>query len=180
MTADNKTPRSAESTANDRFAAAKAARAAAVARQADRREGAERERDDDLGGPKLKLSVGGTIEGHHLYWANDENAAIEDLLMEGFDFVATDEVSRGSDLVSDLDLSNRISRYVGERSDGSALRAYLMKCPQDIWDRRKEREQRQVNSWESEIREGRMQPQKGSGNYTPKGYESRLDTNSKV
>lgn len=168
------------SATNDRFAQAKANRQAAIAkRDAEGRDPAEREREDDTGGHRLKLSVIGTIPGHHMYWENDEDGKIEQLLFEGFDFVEPGEVHRAADLVADMDLSNRVSRYVGRREDNSPLRAYLMKVPQEIWDKRKEREQRQANDWDKQIREGRMQP-KGRDEYVPKGYESKLETNSKV
>lgn len=172
-------PKTSEATAEDRFAQAKAARAAAIAIRDKDRTGAEREREPDLGGPRLKLSVGGTIPGHHLYWENDEDGKIEQLLFDGFDFVATGEVRRSSDLVADLDLTDRISRYVGRREDGTALRAYLMKCPDEIWKQRKAREQLQVNQWEKQIREGRMKPSDRT-QYVPEGYESKLESNAAV
>ena len=163
----------------DRFSQVIAARKAMVQRDSERQDSAERDRGEDMGGLRLKLAVVGEIPGHHLYWANDESGQIEQLLYEGFDFVAPDEVRRASELVSDMDLSNRISRFVGQNADGSPLRAYLLKCPTDIWGKRKEREQWQANDWDRGIREGRMQP-KGRHEYTPAGYTSRLDTNSKV
>lgn len=171
----------ADKTAEDRFTRAKQSRDAAIARRdADRKSGVERERTPDLGGPALKLAVVGEIPGYHMYWENDEDGKIEDLIYQGFDFVARDEVRRGSDLVADMDLSDRISRYVGRREDGSPLRAYLMKCPNQLWDERQERQQRQVNDWDEQIRNGRMKAKADEGQYQPKGYESRLQTNSKV
>jgi len=169
----------ADNTANDRFTRAKQQRDAAILRDADRQKaGAVRERAPDLGGPQLKLSVIGEVPGHHMYWENDEDGKIEQLLYEGFDFVSPDEVRRGSDLVADMDLTNRISRYVGRHQDGSPLRAYLMKCPNEVWEQRQGRRQVQVNEWDEQIRSGRMKPQEGQ--YTPKGVTNRLETNSKV
>lgn len=170
-----------EATANDRFAQAKARREAsqAIAKRDSDRQGAKREREPDLGGQRLKLSVSGEITGHHMYWENDEDGKIEQLLFEGFDFVAPGEVHRASDLVADMDLANRISRYVGRREDGSPLRAYLLKCPNEIWEARKAREQSQANEWDEQIRNGRMKPQ-SSTEYVPQGYSSSLQTNAKV
>ena len=169
-----------ESSAEDRFTRAKQSRDAAIAkRDADRQKGgAVREREPDLGGQRLKLSVIGEIPGHHMYWENDEDGKIEQLLFDGFDFVSPDEVRRGSDLVADMDLTNRISRYVGRHQDGSPLRAYLMKCQDEIWAERQANSQRQVNDWDEQIRNGRMKAQ--DGQYVPKGYESKLQTNSRV
>ena len=171
-------PQSNTTAAPDRFTAAKLARAAAVKRDAERKD-APRERLPDLGGTRLKLSVIGTIPGHEMYWENDENGKIEQLLFEGFDFVAPGEVQRASDLVSDMDVSNRISRYVGRQEDGSPLRAYLMKCPKDIWEARQKASQAQASEWDDQIRNGRMKPQ-DNRQYTPQGYESSLATNAKV
>ena len=169
----------ADQTADDRFTRAKQQREAAIQRDADRQKsGAVRERAPDLGGPQLKLSVIGEVPGHHMYWENDEDGKIEQLLYEGFDFVSQDEVQRGSDLVADMDLTNRISRYVGRHQDGSPLRAYLMKCPNELWEQRQARTQRTVNDWDEQIRNGRMKPQEGQ--YTPKGYTNKFETNAKV
>lgn len=169
----------ADATANDRFTRAKQQRDAAILRDADRQKvGAVRERTPDLGGLQLKLTVIGEVPNHHMYWENDEDGKIEQLLYEGFDFVSPDEVRRGSDLVADMDLTNRISRYVGRHQDGSPLRAYLMKCPNELWDQRQARGQRAAQERDDQIRNGRMKPQ--ADQYVPKGYDSRLETNSKV
>lgn len=159
----------------DRFTIAKRARTAYLAQ----RDSAPREREPDLGGQKLRLSVTGEIPGHTMYWANDEDGKIEELLFEGFDFVEPGEVRRASDLVADMDLTNRVSRYVGRREDGSPLRAYLLKCPQDIWNARQEAGQRQANDWDEQIRSGKMKADAREGQYQPKGTESFLKTNSK-
>ena len=170
-----------DSTANDRFAQAKARRAAAetLRTQANGKPGVARERLEDLGGPQLKLTVRGGIPGYHLYWENDEDGKIEQLLFDGFDFVEPGEVQRGSDLVADMDLAHRVSRYVGRQQDGSPLRAYLMKCPEDLWERRKAASQRQVDEWDQQIRNGRMKPQDNT-QYVPTGTTNKLETNAKV
>lgn len=180
-TTSKSTPTAAASTSdNDRFALAKQRRIAAMEQQREQaRKGTTRERVPDLGGQRLKLSVQGSIPGHHLYWENDEDGRIEQLLFDGFDFVSPGEVQRAADLVADMDLANRISRYVGRQQDGSPLRAYLMKCPDEIWNARKGGEQAQVNAWDEQIRQGRMKPQDNT-QYTPQGVESYLKTNSKV
>ena len=181
MNTNSKSPtvNATEADSNDRFAQAKAARAQAIAVRDKDRSSATREREPDLGGQRLKLSVIGTIPGHTMYWENDEDGRIEQLLFDGFDFVIPGEVNRASDLVADMDLSSRISRYVGRREDGSPLRAYLMKCPDELWESRKRHEQTLTDERDREIREGRMQP-KDNKQYVPKGYASSLQTNSKV
>lgn len=169
-----------DSTANDRFAAAKARRQAAMSRDTSTESAQmQREREPDLGGHRLKLSVRGTIPGYTMYWENDEDGKIEELLYEGFDFVDPSEIGRASDIVADMDVANRVSRYVGRREDGSPLRAYLLKCPDEIWAQRKTRDQRQVDEWDNQIRNGRMKPQSPT-EYVPTGYNNQLLTNSKV
>lgn len=183
MTTETKpdTATAADATANDRFAQALSRRKAAIAsRDAARQQtGAVREREPDLGGQRLKLTVRGEIAGHHLYWENDEDGKIEQLLFDGFEFVAPEEVGRAADLVVDMDVSNRISRYVGRRQDGSPLRGYLMKCTDEVWERRKAADRRQVDEWDDQIRNGRMKPQSPT-EYVPAGYTSKLETNAKV
>lgn len=145
-------------------------------RQQSQRTEAERARDDEFGGIQLQLSVAGDIPGYHLYWENDDNGAIEKLLSEGFDFVTQDEIQqRKSLIVPDLDISSCISRFVkGRREDGTALRAYLLKCTDEIWAARESRRYRQCDEWDKSIREGTVQH--GDGRYKPKGTSIELDT----
>ena len=167
-------------TSNDRFALAKKAREAALAKRSGDRGEAARERTPDLGGQRLKLAVRGSVPGHVLYWENDENGKVENLLFEGFDFVTPGEVQRATDLVADMDLTNRISRFVGRQEDGSPLRAYLLKCPQAIWDERASVSQQIADERDASIRNRSMQPDSKEGRYIPAGYQSSLNTNSKV
>jgi len=122
-------------------------------RQSDRPE-AKRERPANFGGPRLKLSVIGEIPGFHLYWANDENAEVEQLLYEGFEFVTPDEVRMQSHIVEDKDVAARVSRFVGTKADGSPLRAYLLKCPDEVWAEREAARYAQADAWDGAIRAG--------------------------
>lgn len=154
----------------------RAAEGARVRRSHQRQEGA-RERDADLGGARLKLSVRGELPGFHLYWENDEDGAIEQLLYDGFEFVTPEEVQMTSAFVSDADLGHRISRFVGKKSDGSPLRAYLLKCPNEIWAEREKHRYAQADTWDSAIKAGRIQHDEGR--YTPKGVDISLNTQFK-
>jgi hypothetical protein len=145
----------------------------AVRRESDRAV-APRQRPQNLGGPRLKLNVMGEIPGFHLYWENDDEGAIEQLLYEGFEFVLPEEVRMQSHIVADKDVANRVSRYVGKKADGSPLRAYLMKCSDEIWaDRESDRYER-ANAWDNAIKQGKVQH--GDGRYKPKGVDISLDT----
>lgn len=154
-----------------------AVKGAAARREAERKSPA-RERKDTMGGMKLKLSVNGSIEGYHLYWENDEDGAIETLLYDGFEFVSQAEVNMEKAIVSDTDLGDRISRYVGAKSDGSPLRAYLLKCPENMWQDRENVRYKEADARDNDIRSRSSSPD--TGQYRPKGYATTLATNDKV
>lgn len=148
-----------------------AARAKAVRAERDRK-GADREREPVAGGLRLKMEVRGSIPGYHLYWENDQDGAIETLLFEGFEFVEPAEVQMQSAFVQDADLAHRVSRYVGRKEDGSPLRAYLMKCTDEIWRERESARYAQADAWDQAIHES----QHGEGRYRPKGTDLSVDT----
>jgi len=160
--------------------AAAAASSAANAVPSSRHEGeraattAPRARRAGFGGPRLKMAVHGDIPGFHLYWANDDEGALEQLLYEGFSYVTQQEVSLSSNIVPDQDLTARVSRYVGTKADGTPMRAYLLKCPEDVWQDRESERYAQADTWDQAIRAGKVQPD--TGRYTPKGVKIDHDT----
>lgn len=165
-------------TSND--AAATAVRSSPVVRRESQRKAASRERTKNFGGPRMKMAVFGDIPGHHLYWENDDEGAIEQLLYEGFEFVHPDEVGMQSAtmskkaVVSDTDIANRVSRYVGTKADGSPLRAFLLKCPEELWKERESHRYEEADSRDAAIRAGRVQDP--AGMYKPKGVNIEVDT----
>lgn len=152
-------------------------RAAPVVRRESQRASAPRTRPANFGGPRLKLSVLGDIPGYHLYWENDDEGAIEQLLFEGFEFVEPDEVSLTSHIVQDTDVAKRVSRYVGKKADGSPMRAYLLKCPDEIWAEREQARYDAADNWDNAVRNGQVAPD--SNRYRPKGTQSSVDTQFK-
>lgn len=146
--------------------------------QSSDRDKAVRDRGSDLGGMRLQLNVTGSLPGYHLYWANDEDGYVEALLMDGFDFVTQDELyQKEAKVVPDLDITSCISRFVkGTRSDGQALRAYLMKCPDEIWSEREKRRHSEADRRDSEIRRAAQDPNAGAGFYKPTSVNSVVDT----
>ena len=146
---------------------------AAVRRESQRPE-APRERVKNFGGPRLKLGVLGEIPGYHLYWENDEEGAIEQLLYEGFEFALPIEVRMVSHIVQDADVADRVSRYVGKKADGTPLRAYLLKCPDEVWADLEADRYAQADAWDSAIREGKIQADPSM--YRPKSADIKLDT----
>lgn len=133
-----------------------------------------RERMAQTGGARLKLAVFGEIPGFKLYWENDEDNAMEQRLYEGFEYVEPSEVRMEAAIVADKDVTNRVSKYVGKKADGSPLRAYLMKLDEDLWNERQALSQEQANTWDSAIRAGTV----GSvdNRYKPKGAETEIKT----
>lgn len=161
---------------------ATAVRSSPVIRRESQRKDKEapRERTKKFGGPRMKLAVAGHIPGHHLYWENDDEGAIEQLLYEGFAFARPDEVNMQSAtasrnaIVGDSDITDRVSRYVGTKADGSPLRAYLLKCPDEIWAERESDRYEAADERDAAIRAGQVQ--NPDGMYRPKGVETVVDT----
>lgn len=148
--------------------------------QSTSRDTATRERESDLGGLRLQLDLNGMkIEGHHLYWANDEDGYVERLLMEGFDFVTQDELySSKAMVVPDLDISSCVSKFVkGTRSDGQALRAYCMKIPEDKWAEREAVRHSAADRRDREIYRKASDPNKADGFYKPDSVNTVVDAN---
>jgi hypothetical protein len=146
-------------------------------RRDSQRPAAARERNKNFGGPRLKMAVFGSIPGFHLYWENDDQGAIEQLLHEGFEFVTPDEVQMTSHVITDGDIANRVSRYVGRKEDGTPMRAFLLKCDDETWTDREANRYEQADQWDAAIRAGRVQHD--SGRYTPKGVNIELNTEFK-
>lgn len=139
---------------------------------------APRERENDLGGLTLQLNVRGEIPGHKLSWVNDEDGGIENRLELGYDFVTQDELNaKQAKIVPDEDIGNVISRFVkGTRSDGQALRAYLLKCPDDLWADLESRRYRAADKWDADIRRQAEDPAKGSGMRSLRNMRTEIDT----
>jgi len=144
-----------------------------VRRESDRNEAPRARRQANLGGARLKLAVHGEIPGHKMYWCNDDNNELELHLEEGFSFVMQSEVGLNRGVVQDKDVDNRVSKYVGTKQNGDPMRAYLLKCPQEIWDDIQAASQDQANEWDSAILAGVVGNVDNS--YSPKGHETRIN-----
>lgn len=143
-----------------------------MVRREDDRKQLPRERSAYTGGMKLKLKVFGDIPGYHMFWENDQDAAIEQLLEYGFEFVSKSEVTMNSHIVADDSVDSRVSKYVGSKQDGSPLRAYLMKVTNEIWDEIQQVNQAQADEWEDGIRRGATSDVENR--YIPKGFEPKV------
>lgn len=146
---------------------------APAVRRESQRPTAARARSDNFGGARLKLAVAGEIPGYHLYWANDEAGEVEQLLYEGFEFVSPDEVRMKSAVVADVDTANKISKYVGKDEQGAPLRAFLLKCTDELWEERQAIIQEQPDAWEGAIQSGRATDVEKT--YNPKGADIAIE-----
>jgi hypothetical protein len=142
---------------------------------------APRERENDLGGLSLQLDVRGEIPGYKLAWVNDEDGAVEQRLEMGFDFVVQDELyAKQAKIVPDEEITSVISRFVkGTRNDGQALRAYLLKCPEEQWQEIESRRYRAADKWDADIRRQAEDPGQGTGLRSLKNLRSDIDTGYK-
>lgn len=161
---------------------ARAERAEAAARTAEARpEGAVRRRRTSLGAPQLKLGVATTnLEGYHLFWANDQDNYIESLLEEGFEYCTPEEVRMGrashNTVTADSDVVNRVSKHVDTTTEGQAMRAYLLKCPLDLWEDIQSNVSDLADSRDQDIRES---AERGGDRYQPKGYQTKVTSGSR-
>lgn len=156
-------------------AAEKSDEATIVRSESDRVE-APRERAASFGGMQLQLSVvNSEIEGFKLCWINDDGGGLEKRYSQGWDFVTPDEA--GADrkirtlVVENKDVSDRISRYAGSQRDGSPMKAYLMKCPIELWDQIEAAKAAQADYWDESIYREERSIERGRS-YVPKGYET--------
>lgn len=134
-----------------------------------------RQRREVAGGLQLKLAVGVEIPGWHLYWANDQNAEIQGLMEFGFIFVSPEEVGwQVSAVVADAELTDRISRHVGHQEDGSPMRAYLMKIPDELWQEYEAVRHEQADKWEENIRRAHVEGMEDKEKYVPQGLDIKL------
>ena len=144
----------------------------------ERRQSA-RARLGNLGGLQLKLTVAKELPGWHLFWENDVDNRIERLLGAGFEFVTPEEVGMRSltqRIVSDEEITNRVSKYVGTTEEGKAMRAYLLKCPEELW----EDVQMVVNDLADERdRDILESASRADDRYSPKGFETKLNGRSR-
>lgn len=155
-----------------------AARRQGRALREQRKEGtAQRERENSFGGLTLQLYVHGEIPGYHLVWENDDNGAIETRLMQGFDFVTQDELyAKQAKIVPDEEISSAITRFVkGTRSDGQALRAYLLKIPDEMWEQLEAERYAAADAWDRAIRRQAEEPDRESGMRSLKHLRSEVD-----
>lgn len=152
------------------------AAAVAATRDTSQRRTAARSRRTSLGGAQLKLEVTNTdVPGYHLFWENDTDNRLERLLAEGFEFCTPEEVGMArvsTRVVVDSEITDRVSRHVGATDEGKPMRAFLMKCPLDLWEDIQYSISDLADSRDRDILEAAENG--GKERYQPKGFEIKI------
>lgn len=145
-------PRPAISEASDPRQPAQTASAASdLPSQAEPRRGADR---IPFGKQRQRLAYP-TRPGFVGYWFNDDNDRIDRALQAGWSFV-TDRQKKP------------VSRPVGKKEGGGALRAFRMELPEEIYRQDYAAEQKLVDEIEAPIKAGNLGAKDGDNRYVPK------------
>lgn len=150
-----------------------------LVRSENEREQEPRTREASLGGVSLQLSVVNShIPGYTLCWVNDDRDELNQKYSAGFDFVTPEEAGSHkkvrSLIVENKDVADRVSRHVGKHEDGSPMRAYLMKCPNDIWKEMEANRHAQADRWDDAILRQSIGVENGHS-YVPNGMQTRTN-----
>lgn len=123
------------------------------------------------------------IPGFKTYWFNDEGDRVNQARAMGYVFVKRNEVALNYPKTPDDDLNKdmgeNIAVYVGRKADNTPMRAFLMKIPKELAEKRYLRSQRRNDQVEEAIRHGQLGNALQHGGYAgtdgPPG--SRIDIN---
>jgi len=111
--------------------------------------------------PRLKLSTP-ELPGYHCHWVNDYPGRVMQAIQAGYAFVPPDEALitmpdlGGSPLGGGTDLGSRVSVVVGATTEGTPLRAYLMKLPNEFFKADQEAVQSRVDSVDEAMAQGNL------------------------
>ena len=118
---------------------------------------------------QAKLAVYNKEEGFHYHWINDTGGRLDLALDSGYEFVKKDAVDLAPGVTPrNSDLGDRVSQIVGKKEDGSPLRAYLMRTPDEYYKESREQLNSQVDATDAAIRKGKASGREDSNFYTPK------------
>lgn len=124
-------------------------------------EAGEKRRRIPMSVPRAKLSTP-EIAGYHSHWVNDYPGRITQAMDAGYTFVDREEaLFTSGDLAGDplgtgSDMGSRVSQVVGKNDDGSPLRAYLMKIPNEFYREDQQAIQDRVNAVDEAMRQGKQ------------------------
>ena len=117
-----------------------------------------------LSSPKAKLNTPEMV-GYHLHWLNDDGNRIPQAKAGGYSFVEQGEtLVNTQDLAGETvgvgtDLGTRVSVWVGKKEDGSPLRAYLMKIPNELYQEDQDALATRVDDLHNAMQQGKQEGQ---------------------
>lgn len=112
------------------------------------------------------VDVKDILPGFVLRWVNDERDRVPRMEMMGWTFVKRTEVALNEKVFpSNKDMGENIAVYVGGDEGGNAMRSFLMKIPQEGFDRIMKRKHAQDDLIEDAIRRGAIGPAMGNKGY---------------
>jgi hypothetical protein len=124
-------------------------------------------------GSMKRLEVHGEIPGYKTQWSNDEGSRIATLIRYGFDFVKKGEIGLNDRVVdANQAVDDKVKRRVGS-GDGGPIYAYLLKCPNEIWDMIQAQMQSGPDNFDRALMAGLMASRDAAAmQYTPKGVNN--------
>lgn len=112
------------------------------------------------------------IPGFHLHWINDDGDRLMRMQAQGYAFVESNEIALSTKFVPlNKDLGKYITVHVGTKVNGDPMMAYLMKIPQETYEKRKRKEQAHNDMIEDAIRRGPT----ADNSYVPKATPIKYD-----
>ena len=111
--------------------------------------------------PRPKLSTP-DLAGHHAHWVNDYPGRVLQAQDAGYLFVDKAEAAitsgdlAGGSIGVGSDMGSRVSQVVGKNEDGSPLRAYLMKIPNQYYEEDQRDSQARVDNIHSAMKDGKQ------------------------
>lgn len=112
------------------------------------------------------VDVKDVLPGFVLRWVNDERDRVPRMELMGWTFVKRTEVALNEKVFpANKDMGDNIAVYTGADEGGKAMRSFLMKIPQEGFDRIMRRKHAQDDLIEDAIRRGTIGPAMGNKGY---------------
>lgn len=108
--------------------------------------------------PRMRLGVPRQLPGYFLYWVNDDRGALEQAQRGGYEFVEPSEVGM-------TDKASQVIVRVGQKDNGEALYAYLMKLRDEFREEDLALQREPIDRFEQQIRAGTLDQAPGDKRY---------------
>lgn len=121
-----------------------------------------------MGVPRAKLTVQNKEPGYAYRWINDAPGRIAQAQQAGYEFVTDGQTTTGDTGESNTDLGTQVSAIVGTHEDGSTMRAYLMRIPEQYYREDQAMKQSEIDKIDESVRQGAIGKEHGDGHtYIP-------------